>query len=161
MKYLLAFIGMVIGNILGEAITGSRAVGWFASVVLGLLAYQIPAFFRYMRSSPQQLLSFHGPNAPITRSTSSGEIRTFLAQLHDSGLLIDFDPRGSDVILDKAQWTALSETEKATMCRILTQATIVDGNSPDELRLLDHAGTTIAVYSTGGRRLYAQEGGGP
>lgn len=159
MKYVLAFIGMLIGKIVGEMITSSHAVGWFAGAVLGLVAYQIPAFLRYIRSNPQQLLSFYGQDSPITGSTSSGEIQTFLAQLHDGGLLIDFDPQKPDVLLDRNQWTALSDAEKKTMCRVLTQATIVDGNSPRELRLLDRAGSTLALYSTTARRLRAQEVG--
>ena len=138
---------------MGDVVADSRAVGWTVGVILGLVAYNIPAFFRYMRSTPKQLLSFHGPDAPITRTDSSGEIRTFLSQLHDGGLIVYFDPRQSDVKLDESQWVALSEIERVTLCRVLTQATVVDGHTPPELRLIDRAGRRRASYSTIDKRL--------
>ncbi len=88
----------------GKIVVDSTVVGWILAIVLGVAAYQIPAFVRYIRSTPQQMLAFHGPDAPITKTTSAGEIRSFLSYLHDGGLLLDFEPDQPDVLLDKAQW---------------------------------------------------------
>jgi hypothetical protein len=149
MKYIFAGIGMVIGQLIGDVIADSRVVSWTIGVIVALVASQIPAFYRYMRSTPQQLLSFHGPDSPITRTTSSGDIRAFLSRFHECGLLIGFDPRQSHVKLDENQWAALSEPERITLCQVLTRAAIVDGkHTPLALRLTDRAGSTLAFYST-------------
>lgn len=153
MKYILAFIGMLIGKLGGEMFTGSYAIGWIAGVILALISYQIPTFFRYAKSSPKQLLAFHGPDAPITKTKSSGELRAFLSQLHDGGFLLDFDPKQPNVALDETQWENLSEPERTTLCRVLTQAAVVHGNAPPELSLLDRKGRPLASYLTAEQRL--------
>jgi len=103
-KNILAIIGMVIGQLIGGLIADSRAIDWTIGLILGTAGYLFPGFIRYTRSSPKQLLSFHGPDAPISRATSSGELRAFLSQLHKGGLLLDFNPQKSDAKVDRSQW---------------------------------------------------------
>lgn len=149
MKYIIMFLGFLAGDLIATLITSSTLVQWIAGIFGALLAHEFVRFICYVRYTPQQLLEFHGPDSPITRTTSSGEIRAFLSEFHKGGLLIGFDPRQSQVKLDENQWAALSETEKITLCQVLTRATIVDGgHEPQTLRLTDHAGNTLTLYST-------------
>ncbi len=154
MKYIIMFLGFLAGDSIAALLTSSTLVQWIAGVLGAVLTYEFVRFIRYVRSTPQESLAFHGPDSPITRTTSSGEIRAFLSQFHKCGLLIGFDPRQSHVRLDENQWTALSETQKITLCQVLTRATIVDGkHAPPALRLTDRAGSTLALYSTTDKRL--------
>lgn len=145
MKYILAVIGMVTGQLIGWVIADSRVIDWTIGLILGTAGYLLPGFIRYTRSSPKQLLSFHGPDAPISRSTSSGELRAFLSQLHEGGLLLDFNPQKSDAKVDGSQWTNLTEPEKLTLFQVLAQAKAVDGATED-IRLLSRDGTFLAKY---------------
>ena len=94
------------------------------------------------------MLSFHGSDAPITRTDSIGEIRAFLSQLHDGRLLLNFNPKDVNVTVDEVQWANLEEEEKSTLCRILTRATVIDGDAPSELRLIGRDKKLVALYST-------------
>lgn len=153
MKYILAVIGMVIGQLIGWLIADSRVIDWTIGLILGTAGYLLPSFIRYTRSSPKQLLSFHGPDAPISRSTSSGELRTFLSQLHEGGLLLDFSPQKSDAKVDGSQWANLTEPEKLTLFQVLAQAKAVDGDATGDVRLLSHDGTLLAKYSIADRTM--------
>ena len=158
MKYIIMFLGFLTGDFIATLLTSSSLVQWMAGVLGALLAYEFVRFIRYLRSTPQQLLAFHGPDSPITETTSSGEIRAFLSQFHKGGLLIGFDPRQSHVKLDENQWAVLSETEKITLCQVLIRAAIVDGrHEPHTLHLIDHAGNTLALYSTTNKCLDRKE----
>ena len=147
MKWIFAFLGMVIGRVTGEFIADSQAMNWMLSLILGAAGYWLPDFFRYTKSTPKQLLSFHGPDAPISRATSSGELRTFLWQLREGGLLLDFNPQKSDAKVDRAQWSNLTELEKLTLFQVLSQAEAVEGDSTQDIRLLSPDGTLLAKYS--------------
>jgi hypothetical protein len=154
MKYILAIIGMVIGQLIGGLIADSRAIDWTLGSILGTVGYLFPGFIRYTRSSPKQLLSFHGPDAPISRATSSGELRAFLSQLHKGGLLLDFNPQKSDAKVDGSQWANLNEPEKIALFQILAQAKAVDGDTSGEIKLLSRDGTLLAKYSTTNRTMH-------
>ncbi len=147
MKWIFAFLGMVIGRVIGEFIADSQAINWMLSLILGAAGYWLPGFFRYAKSTPKQLLSFHGPDAPISRATSSGELRGFLSQLHKGGLLLDFNPQKSDAKVDGSQWANLTELEKLTLFQVLAQAKAVDGDTTEDIRLLSRDGTLLAKYS--------------
>lgn len=112
MKWIFAFLGMVIGRLIGEFIAGSQAMSWTLGLILGVVGYWFPGFLRYTKSTPKKLLAFHGPDAPISRATSSGELRAFLSELHEGGLLLDFNPQKSDAKVDGSQWADLTELEK-------------------------------------------------
>lgn len=148
MKWILAFLGMVIGRVVGELIADSQAINWTLGLILGAAGYWLPGFIRYTRSTPKQLLSFHGRNAPISRATSSGELRSFLSQLHEGGLLLDFNPQKSDARVDGSQWADLVDPEKLLFFQVLAQAQAVDGNRTEEIKLFDRDGTLLASYST-------------
>ncbi|MBN2171544.1 MAG: hypothetical protein JW819_09525 [Candidatus Krumholzibacteriota bacterium] len=147
MKYALGFLGLLAGKIIGEIVFDSRLLGWILGILLGIAAYWAPAFLKYRKSSPHQFLSFHGPNSPITRSKSRGQLRTAIAQLAEGGLLVDFDPHSKEATADATQWTALSGREKLTLCQILAQAIRVEGLDPGELALVDREENTLALYS--------------
>ena len=154
MKYIIMFLGFLAGDFIATLLTSSSLIHWIAGVLGAVLAHEFVRFLRYVRYSPKQLLAFHGPDSPITRTTSSGEIRAFLSDFHKGGLLIGFDPRQSHVKLDENQWEDLSENEKITLCQVLTRAAIIDGgHEPQTLRLTDHAGNTLALYSTANKYL--------
>ena len=154
MKYIIMFIGFLAGDLIATLITNSSLVQWIAGVLGAVLAHEFVRFIHYVRYTPQQLLAFHGPDSPITKTTSSGEIKAFLSNLHEDGLLIGFDPRQSHVKLDENQWAVLSETEKITLCQVLTRAAIVDGgHEPQTLQLTDRTGNTLALYSTANKYL--------
>ena len=147
MKWIFAFLGMVIGRLIGEFIAGSQTISWTLSLILGIVGYWLPGFFRYTKSTPKQLLAFHGPDAPISRATSSFELRAFLSQLHEGGLLMDFNPQKSDVTVDGSQWANLSEFEKLTLFQVLAQAKAVDGDTTKNIRLISNDGTLLASHS--------------
>ena len=147
MKWIFALLGMAIGRVIGEFIADSQAISWTLSLILGTVSYWLPGFFRYTKSTPKQLLSFHGLDAPISRTTSSGELRAFLSQLHEGGLLLDFNPQRNDAKVDVPQWNNLTELEKLTLLQILAQAKAVDGDSTQDIRLLDRNGIFLAKYS--------------
>ena len=147
MKYVFAFVGMAIGQIIGDLVADSRATDWTLGIVLGVVGYYLPAFVRYRGSTPKELLAFHGPGAPISRSTSSREIRTFLAQLHEGGLLLDFLPSNDFAKVNDAQWSNLVESERLALAQVLMQAQAVDFGSVGQIRILDHNGTLLARYS--------------
>ncbi len=147
MKYICAFIGIIIGQALGEFINDTTLVRWTAGLVLGVIGYELPKFIKYARSTPKQFLAFHGPNAPISRTQSAGEIRTFLSQLNKGGLLLDFHPQREDTTVARAQWSELSDAERLTLCQILMQARVLYDNSASELRLLGGDGVVLATYS--------------
>lgn len=147
MKWIFAFLGMVIGRLIGEFVADSQAISWTLSLFLGVVGYWLPGFFRYTKSTPKQLLAFHGPDAPISRATSSGELRAFLSQLHKGGLLMDFNPQKSDAKVDGSQWANLTGLEKLTLFQVLAQAKAVDGDTTEGIRLLSHDGTLLASYS--------------
>ena len=148
MKYILAMVGMVIGQIIGMLTADSRLINWALGLIGGVVGYFLAGFIRYARSTPQQILSFHGPNAPISRSTSSGELQAFLSQLHKGGLLLKFHPKKSDVSVDGSQWANLHEPEKLTLFQVLARAQIVNGYSTQEIKLFNRDGTLLAKYST-------------
>lgn len=149
MKYVFGFVGMVIGQIIGSLIANSQVIDTTLAIVLGVVGYHIPAFIRYTRSTPKQLLAFHGPGAPISRSTSSGELRAFLCVLHEGGLLLDFLPNNDFAKVDGVQWGNLVESEKLTLAQVLMQLQAVDAVRVfGEIRLLDREGTLLARYST-------------
>lgn len=147
MKWIFAFLGMVIGRLIGEFIAGSQAMSWTLGLILGVVGYWFPGFLRYTKSTPKKLLAFHGPDAPISRATSSGELRAFLSELHEGGLLLDFNPQKSDAKVDGSQWADLTELEKLTLFQVLAQAKGIDGNTTTNIRLLSQDGTLLASYS--------------
>ena len=147
MKYLLAFVGMLIGQIAGSLIANSQLIDWTLGVILATVGYQVPAFIKYTRAAPKQLLAFHGPGAPISRSTSSGELRTLLSQLHDGGLLLDFHPKNDFATVDENQWTSLADSERLTLAQVLMQAQAVDGGAIGGVRILDSDGMLLTRYS--------------
>ena len=157
MKYILALIGMSIGQLIGGLIADSRVINWTIGLILGIAGYLFPGFIRYTQSSPKSLLSFHGPDAPISRTTSSGELRTFLSQLHKGGLLLEFNPWKSDAKVDESQWANLIEPEKITLFQILAQAKAVDGDADQEIKLRSHDGTLLVKYSTTNKTMYPEE----
>ena len=146
MKWVFAFLGTVSGQVIGE-LADSQAMKWMFSLILGAAGFLLFGFFRYTKLTPKQLLSFHGPDAPISRATSSGELRTFLWQLREGGILLDFNPQKSDAKVDGAQWANLTELEKLTLFQVLAQAKAVDGDSTQDIRLLSPDGTLLAKYS--------------
>ncbi len=148
MKYLFAMVGMVIGQIIGEFIADSHVINWTLGLIIGVVGYHLPTFIRYTRSTPQQLLSFHGPNAPISRSTSAGELQTFISQLHKGGLLLYFHPQKSDAKVAGSQWANLIESDKLTLFQVLARAQVVDGDATQEIKLFNSDGTLLARYST-------------
>lgn len=148
MKYVFAFVGMLIGQVVGSLIADSRVIDWTLGVILAVVGYQVPAFIKYTRSTPKQLLAFHGPGAPISRSTSSGQLRTFLSQLHEGGLLLDFDPNNEFAKVDGVQWANLVASEKLTLAQVLMQAQAVEAGSAGEIRFLDRDGKFLARYSS-------------
>jgi hypothetical protein len=158
MKYFLAFLGVLIGQLIGAFIAGSRVLNWILGFILGGVGFLLPAFFRYARSTPQQILTFHGPDAPISRSTSSGELRTFLSQLHKGGLLLSFTPHGSDAKVDEAQWRKLQDSEKLTFFQVLAQAQKVDASPGAEIRIFAQNGIPLAKYSIRQRTIQSHDG---
>lgn len=153
MKYLLAVIGFLIGRILGEMTTGSEVIGYIVSATFGVVGFLIPAFFKYQKAKPKDLLAFHGPDSPITRTTSSGELRNFLSQLHKGGLLVDFNPSIKFAVVNEEQWNALGDSEKLTLCSVLAQAGRVDGNSLPEIVVTTGSMKTLANYFVGSRKI--------
>jgi hypothetical protein len=154
MKYIVMFIGFLAGYSIATFLTDSSLVQWIAGVLGAVLANEFVRFIHYIRYTPQQLLAFHGPDSPITRTTSSGDIRSFLSKFHEEGLLIGFDPRQSHVKLDENQWAVLSENEKITLCQVLTRAVIVDGgHEPQTIQLTNRKGNVLALYSTASKHL--------
>lgn len=151
MKYIFGFVGMFIGQFVGRLVADHWLIGWTLGVILAVIGYQIPSFIRYTRSTPKQLLAFHGPDAPISRSTSSGELRTFLGQLREGGLLLDFHPHNDFATVDKVQWDNLDEPERLTLVQVLMQTLAVYGASPREIRFLDRNGVVLAKYSIADR----------
>lgn len=158
MKFFLAFIGMLIGQFVGEFIADSRILNWTFGFILGAVGFQMPAFLGYTRSTPKQLLTFHGPDAPISRSTSSGELRTFLSQLHKGGLLLSFAPHGSDAKVNEVQWRNLQDSEKLTLFQVLAQAQRIDATQTPEIRLFSKNDVLLATYSTGERTMQSRDG---
>jgi len=148
MKYVFAFVGMLIGQVAGGLIADSRVVEWTLGTVLFIVGYQLPSFIRYTRSSPKQFLAYHRPGGPISRSRSSGELRTFLAQIYEGGLLLDFHPNNNYAKVDGEQWANLAESEKLTLAQVLMQAQAVDGSAVGNVRILGRDGTLLANYST-------------
>jgi len=147
MKYICALIGFLLGQAVGELIYDTTFVRWSGGFVLGVIAYQMPAFFKYVRSTPKERLAFHGPNAPISRTKSVGEIRAFLGDLHKGGLLLDFYPGREEAALDRAQWALLSDPERLTLCQVLMQARILHDDSASKVRLVGDDGAALGTYS--------------
>jgi hypothetical protein len=143
MKFVLAFVGMVIGQLIGGALSNGGALGWVIGIILGIFGYLLPGFIRYSKSSPKQLLAFHGPDGPINRSTSAPEIQTFLAQLHDGGLLLDFQPMKPEATVDRGQWVELAEAERTTFMQVLGQARNLAGHGK-AVQILDASGAPLA-----------------
>ena len=157
MKYIILFLGFLAGDLISTLITSSFFIQWIAGVLGAVLLYEFVRFIHYVRYTPQQLLAFHGHDSPITKTTSSGEIRAFLSNLHEKGLLIDFDPHQSHASLDENQWTALPENEKITLCQVLIRATIVDGgHETQELQITNQEGRPLALYSTTTKSIYGE-----
>jgi len=147
MKYICALIGFVAGQGIAALIWDVALVRWIGGLVLGVIAYEIPAFIKYVRATPKEQLAFHGPNAPITRTKSVGEIRAFLGGLHKGGLLLDFHPGGEDASIARAQWALLSDAERLTLCQVLMQARILHDDSVVRIRVVGDDSTPLATYS--------------
>ena len=147
MKYICALIGFLVGQCIGELIYDVALVRWIGGVVLGVIAYEIPAFIKYVRATPKEQLAFHGSNAPITRTKSVGEIRAFLGGLHKGGLLLDFHPGREEARVTRAQWALLSDAERLTLCQVLMQARILHDESALRLRLIGDDSAPLATYS--------------
>ncbi|OGI54521.1 MAG: hypothetical protein A3E57_08725 [Candidatus Muproteobacteria bacterium RIFCSPHIGHO2_12_FULL_60_33] len=157
MKYFLGFIGMLVGQIAGGLIADSQLIDWTLGVILAVVGYHVPAFIKYTRSTPKQLLAFHGPGAPISRSTSSGELKTFLSQLHDGGLLLDFHPKNDSATVDGTQWANLVDSERLTLAQVLMQAQAIDGATVGEVRILDGNGELLTRYSASDKTVGSPE----
>lgn len=147
MKYLLAFVGMLIGRIAGSLIANSQLIEWTLGVFLAIVGYHVPAFIKYARAAPKQLLAFHGPGAPISRSTSLAELRTFLSRLHDGGLLLDFHPKNDFATVDENQWASLADPERLALAQVLMQAQAIEDGAVVGVRILDSNGMLLTRYS--------------
>lgn len=151
MKDVFAFLGMFIGSTVGSIIADSLMVRLSIGIIFSIVGYQLPGFIRYVRSSPKQLLAYHGPDAPISRSRSLGELKAFWWQLHEGGLLLDFRPNDNYAEVDGGQWVNLTEHEKVALAQVLMQAQAVDGAAVGNVRILGRDGTLLANYSTSER----------
>lgn len=147
MKYLLFFIGAISGNLIASTITQLKIIQLGVGGFFGLIGYNIPSFLIYTKSSPIQLLKFHGPNSPITKSRSTNEIRTIIMQLNESGLIKKFYPFKNQVIVENSQWKTLGEDSKNTLCQIIFQACLLENNSVIEIYIYSNTMNQIAIYS--------------
>ncbi len=147
MRMVFGILGIIVGRVLGEVFFDSRMAAWGSSLVLGLVAFMLPSFLAYRKMSPGQALSFHGPGSPITHTQSSGELRSFLGQLADGGLLLSFSPERPIVAVDDAQWGGLSDEEQLTACQIFAQATRIDGPSPQEIEVVGRDGEILMRHT--------------
>jgi len=147
MKYILGFIGVLVGQFVASLFTGSTPIQWGAGFLCGAFGYWLTAFIRYTRSTPQELLKFHGPDSPITRTQSENELRAFMSQLLDGGLLISFDPSTVNAVVDREQWDCLTPRERLTFAQIILQGCQLRVASADTVSLCDSKNRSIAHYS--------------
>jgi hypothetical protein len=147
MRYICALIGFLVGQCIGELIYDVALVRWIGGLVLGVIAYEIPAFIKYVRATPKQQLAFHGPNAPITKTQSVGEVRAFLGGLHKGGLLLDFHPASEEASVARTQWASLSDAERLTLCQVLMRARILHDDSAVRIRVVGDERAALATYS--------------
>ena len=121
MKYVLFAVGVVVGLIIAPLFTDSSLLQWIVRLGLGIVGYNIPAFVRYNKASPKQLLAFHGENAPLSRSKSANEIATFLSQLEKGGLIQGINKGMNAVAVYKEKWNELNASEQIAFSQIAAQ----------------------------------------
>ncbi len=147
MKHVTGILGWLVGEFSAQLVTDSPVIQRGSGLLCFFVGYQVWAFLRYVRSSPQELLAFHGPGSPITRSRSSDEVRAFLSRLHDGGLLRSFEPSNPCVSVDSVQWQAFSDREKVTLAQVVLQACALCQHSVTEVLIVDERKEFLARFS--------------
>jgi hypothetical protein len=147
-------MGIMIGKFIGDSIIDNDAFVWGFSLTVGIICYTIPSFIKYTRFTPQQLLSFHGNNSPLSRSTSREELRVFFGQLHEGGLIINFYPERQTFIVNISQWKNLTDEEKAVFLHIAKQAVSLEisrlnngeSSQKTEIKIFDQHNELLKSY---------------
>ena len=154
MKYVLFIAGALIGQFIGNLITDNGAVVWGLSLVIGMIGYSLSSFIKYTRSSPKQLLLFHGMDSPLSRSKSRGELQTFFSQLHEGGLVVNFIPNKQSIIVNRPQWEDLTDEEKIAFLQIAGQVVSVEethikggqDSQEKEIKVFDQNNELLKTY---------------
>jgi hypothetical protein len=142
MKILLAVVGAFLGAWAWVAVTDAASAQWVGAAIGWFIGYHFAGFFSYARAAPKAALAFHGPNSELAKSTSTGELLTFLEQLKDGGLLLGFQAAAASAQVATSEWKTLSEAERLTLGQILAQSCFVQTGTRS-IHIYDEKGAVL------------------